>query len=76
MSDDHEHEKEGICLNCLAENVATTVLGIFTETNPKVKMSYRQWRTLGLLIEDEIKAALGVSEPDDDEQPKPGTALQ
>lgn len=76
---DHDHdddEKPGICFNCMAERVAGNVLSEFTELHPDVKMSYSQWMELGFLIEEEIKTALGINEPEDENHPEPGTLVQ
>lgn len=57
-------DDERLCVACLAESVAGDVLREFTEIHPEVTMSYAAWMTLGFTIEETIKAALGVADPE------------
>lgn len=55
-------DPEIVCVACMAEKVASHVLTEFTEMHPDVKMSYDAWMSLGVLIEETIKEAMGVDE--------------
>lgn len=51
-----------ICPVCMASEVAKIVLRDFADICPKVKMGYSDWLTLGMIIEECIKNAMGVGE--------------
>lgn len=51
---------EPICPKCLAREVAANVLNQFSDECPDVSMPYNTWMMLGVIIEEEIKEALGV----------------
>lgn len=61
-------EAQPICLNCVSKEIAADVLMEFSEGYPDVRMSYDEWMSLGLIIEDQIKAHLN---PSDDEEGDP-----
>jgi hypothetical protein len=54
-----------LCLNCLAARIAGEVLNEFSDAEPDVAMSYSAWMTLGMIIEDRLKTALGEETPDE-----------
>ena len=61
-------ETDGFCPDCFARDVSFDVLHEFTEVCPKEKMSYEDWMILANIIQDQIKAHLGIPTEDETEE--------
>lgn len=56
---------EPVCLNCVAQEISSDVLIEFTNDCPDVRMSYSEWMSLGIIIEEQIKTHLGTGDSEE-----------